>query len=49
MHTPLPAHTHALGAYYPAAEEEDDDGAYAQTKEDYIEALKELEQEGASV
>lgn len=50
-HTPLLAHTHSntLWAYHPATEEEDDDGAYAQTKEDYIEALKELEQEGASV
>jgi hypothetical protein len=31
-----------------AIEEEDDDGQYAQTKEEYIEDLKELEQAGAS-
>ncbi len=46
------SHTHAntsklTSEHIQAVEEEDDDGQYAQNKEEYIEDLKELEQVGA--
>ncbi len=41
-------HLEPIGEHHTqAVEEEDDDGQYAQTKEQYVEDLKELEQDGA--